>query len=249
MNSAWGKVDPFKEFAVRFWKRKVEGIIATGEWGSRPSEGELLSAYNDIKSRHPECKCAIEYAKKGLTRFLLPGDKVNEIRITRTITSDTYGNVTIEFSASTIFCVTFILKGNIPLIVKTSNYCNLSQTMARFEEFIENLPKNLTTFEKKYLENEKKKKLAVLTKNSIQASVKQLLATTAYTWELTEKGRQHELTVHMGESKAVKLTLNSRNFVKRISALQEVLAKTETFMESLPFPLDFTMTKAPGKKP
>ena len=46
---------PFGLIAHRYWERLVDRILVT-EHGYEPSEGEVLSAYNDLKERHPECE-------------------------------------------------------------------------------------------------------------------------------------------------------------------------------------------------
>jgi hypothetical protein len=41
----------------------------------------------------------------------------------------------------------------------------------------------------------------------------------------------------------VEISLNDKNFTKRIPAIPEVIKSVESLLETLPFPVDISMTK------
>ena len=233
----------FERIARRYWEKLVVDVIAPGPRGYSPSEGELLGAYNDIKSKYPECRCIIEWDKKKRRGQLQRDDKIKDITVVRTIASSTMGNVTIGFGGRLVYYVYFSINGIKPLVIKTAAYCDLPQTVKNFEEFIERLPERLEDFEKQHLENEKKKKLTEITKKSIQATVEQVLSATPYTWDLLDKGKSFDLVVHMGPHNMVKVALDSRNFMKRMRMLQGMLKQVETFFDTLEIPVEISMKK------
>lgn len=233
----------FERIARRYWEKLVVDVIAPGPRGYSPSEGEMLSACNDIKSKYPECKCIIEYDKKRRRRQLQQGDKIKDITIVWTIASSTLGNVSIGFGGLRVNYVFFNINGIRPLVVRMAASCDLVQTVKNLEEFIEKLPDRIEDFEKQHLENEKKKKLVEITKRTIQASVEQVLSATPYTWDLLDKGKSFDLTVHMGAHNTVKVALDGRNFMKRMRMLQGTLKQVETFFDTLEIPVEILMKK------
>ena len=56
MSNKLSKDRAFERTISKYWEKLVNGILVPGERGCAPSMGEILCAYNDMKSRQPECK-------------------------------------------------------------------------------------------------------------------------------------------------------------------------------------------------
>ena len=139
--------------------------------------------------------------------------------------------------------VRFALGGWLIPYTKTATRCDLARTMRNFEEFIEKYPQNREKLEQKKLEFEKKIKLDEMAKNTVRACVSQAMASTARKWDLVEKGSQFLLRIGMGDGNFFEMTMNRRNFAKRISALPEAMKRIDTLFKTLPFPVDISMKK------
>ena len=234
------KEESLKKLVQKFWEKRVLNILATGTRGNSPSEGELLSAYNDMKCRHPECNCIILRAKKSSSEYFLPGDKIGGIRIVENFGT---ANSSIEIAlTSSTYYLQFNFDGMSSILQKV-DFCDLPQTIKNFEKFIEKFPFYLDELETKRLQLGKKAKLEEMTKNSIKAGVSQVLSIKGYRWNLVDKDRQQLLQIAIGNGNSVEIMLNSKNFVKRISALSEELRQIEEFLKTLPFSANILMTK------
>ena len=58
-----------------------------------------------------------------------------------------------------------------------------------------------------------------------------------------DKGEYFTLRIGLGKKKLVEMTLNDKNFTKRIPIIPHVLENVENFLENLTFPIDISMTK------
>jgi hypothetical protein len=47
----------------------------------------------------------------------------------------------------------------------------------------------------------------------------------------------------MGDKRMVEISLNDKNFAKRIPVIPEMLKNIEHMLETMPFPVDISMTK------
>jgi hypothetical protein len=230
---------PFGLIAHRYWERLVDRILVT-EHGYEPSEGEVLSAYNDLKERHPECECIVLRTGKSSGEFFQQGDKIGGIRIKMDFDSE---GSSVEFILTSDYYVRFTLGGWLIPYIKTATRCDLTRTMQNLEEFIEKYPQNREKLEQKKLEFEKRKKLDEITKNTIRACVSQAMTPMGRNWELTERGRLFLLRIGMGGEKVVEVTMDRRNFAKRISELPKMIEQVETLFKALPFPVEISMKK------
>lgn len=227
----------FEQIARVFWDDLVNTILVPGGRGCAPSEGEVLSAYNDMNSRHPECECIILRKDRSSSDFFQPGDKIGGIRIIRKFDA---GNSSIEFilTASTYY-VRFQSNDTDSFSHKV-DYCNLQQTIKNFENFIENFPRHMEKLEEIRLEHKKMLKIEKMTESSIRASLLQTLKPMGYGWNLTERGRDYLLRI-FAPGTEITLTLNAKNFAKRIAALPEAIAHIENLFGKLTFPIEISM--------
>ena len=239
MGIKYDRKHSFGSIAHKYWEKLVDGILVT-EHGYEPSEGEVLGAFNDLKERHPECECVVLRTGKGSGEFYQQGDKIGGIRIKTVFDS---GGSSIEFVLTSNCYVRFALGGWLIPYTKTATRCDLARTMRNFEEFIEKYPQNREKLEQKKLEFEKKIKLDEMAKNTVKACVSQAMASTGRKWDLAEKGSQFLLRIGMGDGNFFEMTMNRRNFAKRISALPEAVERIDTLFKTLPFPVDISMKK------
>ena len=227
----------FDQFARKYWEKLVNGILVPGERGCVPSEGEVLSVYNELKELHPECECIIVRTGKGSGEFFQQGDKIAGIRIVRQL-----GSVgSIEFCLSGNFHVRLEIEGFMPFF-RTETNCSLTQTISNFENFIDNFPRYMEGLERKKLEFEKNNKLEEMAKSGIQATVSQLLTPMGYRWDLVERERDFLLKIG-GRGTRIEFTLNRRNFAKRLAELPDVLGQIEALSKNMTFPMNIEIIK------
>ncbi len=238
--ASWGQV------ARNYWEKLVCKILVPGEPGCCPSEGEILSAYNEMKVRHPECRCNILKAGSiGLYKVLSGdlfqrGERITGIRIAMPLV---VANSSIEFIfSSSLFYVHFCSDGIAPFS-HTIDICDLGKSIGNFEAFITNFPAHLAGLEQERIEFEKRLKIEKMAKLSIRTGVSQILSPLGYDWDLVDKGEYFTLRIGLGKKKLVEMTLNDKNFTKRIPIIPHVLENVENFLENLTFPIDISMTK------
>ena len=112
----------FERTVRKYWEKLVNGILVPGERGCTPSEGEVLSVYNELKERHPECECFILRTGEKSGEFYQQGDKIGGIRIIQQL-----GSVgSIEFRLSGNFHVRLEIEGFMPFF-RTEACCDLAQ--------------------------------------------------------------------------------------------------------------------------
>jgi hypothetical protein len=238
--TSWGEV------ARNYWEKLVCGIPIPGERGSWPSEGEILSAYNEMKVRHPECRCNILKAgapskqKTSSGDLFQRGDRITGIWIIRLLEST---DVVLEFFMSSSDLYVCLKRNGLHSILVRSTTCDLQQTMRNFEAFITNFPTHLADLEQEKIEFEKRLKIEKMAKLSIRTGVSQILSPLGYDWDLVDKGEYFTLRIGLGKKKLVEMTLNDKNFTKRIPIIPHVLENVENFLENLTFPIDISMTK------
>ncbi|GEM_PF-3399920 len=234
------------QIAHDYWEKLVGGIFVPGDRGSYPSEGEILSAYNEILSRHPECKCKILKVKvPGMLKnssgdLFQRGDRVSGIWIIELLESR---DVVLEFFMSSASLYVSFKHNGLPTILVRSATCDLQQTMKNFEAFINNYPVHLVGLEQEKIEFEKRLKIEQMTKASIKAGVSQILTPLGYEWDLVDKGNYFALRIGMGKKKLVEMTLNGKNFTRRLPVLEETLQNIENLLKNLTFPVDISMNK------
>ena len=159
------KKQTFEQEARKYWEKLVRGVLVPGERGCAPSEGEVLGMYNDMKTRHPDCKCNILRSGKG--KIVQPGDKISGIRIVFSLDA----GASVEFVlASSLYYVHFNTDGIAPFSHQVDT-CDLSQTMKNIEDFVNNFPAHLVALEKKKIEFEKNAKLKEMARLSLKTSV------------------------------------------------------------------------------
>jgi hypothetical protein len=64
-----------------------------------------------------------------------------------------------------------------------------------------------------------------------------------YGWDLADRGKYFLLRIEMGDKRMVEISLNDKNFMKRIPAIPATLKSIEGLLETMPFPVDISMTK------
>ncbi len=246
MRSKHFKERAFEQVEYNYWKKLVGEILVSGEPGSYPSEGEILSAYNEMSARHPECKCKILKAKnlgqpKPSSECLFQrGDKISGIWIIRQMGST---DDVLEFFMSSAQLYVSLKHKGLPSIFVRSATCNLQQTMKNFEDFIDNYLLHLVGLEQEKIEFEKMLKIEKMAKLSIRTGVSQVLSSLSYEWNLVDKGECFALRIGLGKKKLVEMSLNDKNFTKRIPAIPEMLKNIEGLLKIMPFPVDISMTK------
>ena len=241
-----GKKASWIQIAFNYWEKIVGEILVPAEPGSYPSEGEILSAYNEMTTRHPECKCNILKAGKfGKSKtnsgdLFQRGDRITGIWIIQLLEST---DVVLEyFMSSSDLYVCFKRKG-LPSVLVQSSTCDLQQTMKKFEAFIDNYPAHLAGLEQEKIEFEKRLKIEKMAKLSIKTGVSQIMSPLGYEWDLVDKGDYFALRIGLGKKKTVEMTLNAKNFTKRVPAIPENLKNIETLLKNLTFPVEISMNK------
>ena len=212
------KKQTFEQEARKYWEKLVRGVLVPGERGCAPSEGEVLGMYNDMKTRHPDCKCNILRSGKG--KIVQPGDVL----------------------ASSLYYVHFNTDGVAPFSHQVDS-CDLSQTMKNIEDFVNNFTAHLATLENKKIEFEKKAKLKEMARLSLKICVAQMMSQMGYEWDLADRGKNFSLRIEMGDKRMVEISLNDKNFAKRIPVIPEMLKNIKHMLEKMPFPVDISMTK------
>ena len=231
------KKQTFEQEARKYWEKLVRGILVPGERGCAPSEGEVLGMYNDMKTRHPDCKCNILRSGKG--KIVQPGDKISGIRIVFSLDA----GASVEFVlASSLYYVHFNTDGVAPFSHQVDT-CDLSRTMKNIEDFVNNFPAHLVALEKKKIEFEKNAKLKEMARLSLKTSVAQMMSQMGYEWDLADRGKYFLLRIEMGDKRMVEISLNDKNFAMRIPVIPEMLKNIERMLETMPFPVDISMTK------
>ena len=217
MSNKLSKDRAFERTISKYWEKLVNGILVPGERGCAPSMGEILCAYNDMKSRQPECKYVTLKTEKSSSEYFQPGDKFGGIRIIRTFES---ANASIEFILTGATYYVRLQGNEVSYHSSKLNYCDLSQTISNFENFIDKFPSYLEEIEKKKLEFEKKKKL----------------------WELVERERDFLLKIG-GHGTWIEFALNRKNFTTRVAELPDVLSQIELLTKKLTFSMNIAIKK------
>ena len=220
-----------------YWGRLVNSILVRGQSVSSLSEGEILCAFNELKSRRPEHRYSVKAVGEKQKTMFQQGDKIQEIRIAKSLDAMVSVELLVNFQATVRLSIKDFtsISCSLPTI-------DLQNTLENLERFVDDFPKNFERFENALVENEKKAKIVAMAKVSIKAAVEHLLASTHYEWELIESGKFYSLRVGMGEN-VVSMTLNDKNFARRIPVLLDALRQVESLVISLPFPMDIAMGK------
>lgn len=220
-----------------FWGRLVNRILVRGQSVNSLSEGEILCAFNELKSRRPEHRYSVKAVGENQKTMFQQGDKIQEIRIAKSLNAMVSVELLVNFQTTVRLSIKDFtsISCSLPTI-------DLQNTLENLERFVDDFPKNFVRFENALVENEKKAKIVAMAKVSIKTAVEHLLASTHYEWELIESGKFYSLRVGMGEN-VVSMTLNDKNFARRIPVLLDALRQVESLVESLPFPMDIAMGK------
>ena len=233
------KKQTFEQEARKYWEKLVCGILVPGERGCAPSEGEVLGMYNDMKMWHPGCKCNILRSGKSQGGMFQQGDKISEIWISFVLDAKSF----IEFIlASSQYYVHFKTDGIVPFSHKI-DFCDLPQTVKNIEDFINHFPAHLVTFEKQKLDFEKNAKLKEMARLSLKTCVTQMMSQMGHEYDLVDRGEYFLLRMELGEKRMVEMSLNDKNFTKRIPAIPEMLKNIEGLLKTMPFSVDISMTK------
>ena len=239
-NASWSQI------AHGYWEKIVGEILVPGERGCYPSEGEILSAYNEMTTRHPECRCNILKAgasgkpKTASGNQFQQGDRISGIWIVRLLGST---DVVLEFFMSSAQLYVHFKHKGMPSIIVRSATCDLQQTMKNFEAFIDNYLIHLVGLEQEKIEFEKRLKIEKMAKLSIRTGVSQVMSPLGYEWDLQDKREYFALRIGLGKKKLVEMTLNAKNFTKRVPVIPETLEKIEKLLKDLTFPVEISMNK------
>jgi hypothetical protein len=168
-----------------------------------------------------------------------PGDKISGIRIVLAL--DAVSSV--EFIlAESLYYVHFNTDGIAPFSHQVET-CDLSQTMKNIEDFVNDFPDHLAALEKKKIEFEKNAKLKEMARLSLKTCVTQMMSQMGYEWNLADRGKFFLLRIELGKKRMVEISLDDKNFTKRIPAIPEMLKNIEGLFKNMPFPVDISMTK------
>ena len=223
-----------------YWDKITGKILVPGGRGDFPCEGVFLSAFNELKYRNPERKYSITTIGDRQGNLFQQGCKINEIKLKKNFGSTHSIELVVNFQATLRLSINDSAQHERSFSY-SSLTINLQETLKNLDAFVENFPKFLEDFNILEINNAKKTKLDNMAKLSIKTVVEQVMSGTPYKWKLTDKGEYFSLQVGMGHNKTVTLTLNSRNFAKRVSSLADALHAVETLFEELSFPMDITM--------
>ena len=234
----------FEQVARKYWEKSIKEILAPGDKGSFPSEGEFLCAYNEMKTRHPECTCKVLRNGKIQGDLFQQGDRIDGIEITAVL--DAVGSVvefTLDFSKACADVRMDLGSRGIGTFSDTRYNFDLTQTMKNTERVIDEFPAHIAAFQKEKMEYEKKMKIEQMAKASIKVGVSQALAPLGYEWDLVDKGDYFALRIGLGKKKLVEMTLNAKNFTRRLPVLQETLQNIENLLKKMTFPVEISMNK------
>ena len=70
-----------------------------------------------------------------------------------------------------------------------------------------------------------------------------MMSQLSHEWNLADKGKYFLLQIELGKKRMIEISLNDKNFTKRIPAIPNVLKSVEGLLETMPFPVDISMTK------
>lgn len=231
-----------KDITTSYWDKRVNKILVHGERGTFPCEGEILGAFNELKYRKPENKYSVLTIVEQQKTLFQRDDKINEIKLRKKLNSFHSVELVINFEATLRLSISDSTQ-HVRSFSYSSPTINLQETLKNLDAFVENFPKFLEDFNILEINNAKKAKLNNIAKLSIHTAVEQVMSETPYEWDLVDKGDFHSLRIGMGKKNMVQMTLNSRNFTKRVSALADALHAVEELFDTLPFPMDITMSK------
>ena len=226
------------DIQVSYWKKLLKNIIVPGESRTFPSEGEILCAFNELKSRRAECRFVVTMDGKKQGSLFQQNDKIEEITIQKSFDSMYIIELMVNFQAT----VRLKLRNGDSFSFSATTI-DLQRTLENLETFVDEFPEHKEKMERAKIEAEKKAKIEEMAKISIRSAVEQLLSTTHYEWDLVDKGEFFSLRIGMGKKNVISMSLNRRDFMKRLPTLLEALGRVENLLSTMPFPMDITMTK------
>ena len=138
-------------------------ILVRGQSVSSLSEGEILCAFNELKSRRPEHRYSVKAIGENQRTIFQQGDKIQEIRIAKSLDAMVSVELLINFQAT----VRLSIK-NFTSISYSLPTIDLQETLKNLECFVDAFPKNFERFENALVENEKKAKIVAMAKVSIK---------------------------------------------------------------------------------
>lgn len=231
-----------KDIPSSYWDKLVNKILVPGERGTFPCEGEILGAFNELKYHKPEHRYSVSTVVDRQGTLFQRDDKINEIKLRKKLDSFYSIELVINFQATLRLSINDSAQHGREFSY-SSPTINLQETLMNLDAFVENFPKFLEDFNILEVNSAKKAKLDNMAKLSIRTAVAQVMSETPYEWDLVDKGEFHSLRIGMGKKNMVQITLNRRNFAKRVSSLADALHAIETLFDTLPFPMDITMSK------
>lgn len=231
-----------QETAENYWSKIIKNIFVPNKTESEnsPCTGDVLDAFNEFKNQRPDLNLSIPTNENPVTFYPANGNPVPQIRAEIALGNSfevriTFDNqMTIIFSCQNLFGIRF-----------SEQKFDVHETIKNLENFADHFHDYQEQFEHLLIKNEKKAKLESITKASIKIGIKQVLASTRYRWELDERGDTFYLNIEMEKNRLVSMSLNSKNFAKRISILAGTLQRIKEFMDSLPFPVEISMINNP----
>lgn len=69
------------------------------------------------------------------------------------------------------------------------------------------------------------------------------MAPLGYEWDLVDKGEYFTLRIGLRKKKLVEMTLNGKNFTKRIPSIPQMLQNVENLLNNLTFPIEISINK------
>lgn len=224
--------------AERYWKKIAGKILVNGERGNLPCEGEILGVFNELKYQKPERDYFVSAYGFNHENLFQQGNKIKDIVIRKKFSQGHFVELIVNFQVTLRLSIQNLAPFSFSLPT-----VQLQETLANFDEFVDNFEKYFDKYEEEKTELAKRNKLKEISNKSIRAAVSQVLSAMPYEWNLVDRDEYFSLQVEMGPKKVVSMTLNGRNFAKRISRLADVLGRVQILLNELPFPMDITMTK------
>lgn len=221
-----------------YWSKIAGKVLILGRRGDFPCEGTFLSAFNELKYRKPEHNYSVIAISDRQGNLFQQGNKIKEIKIRKDFDPANSIELLVNFQAT----LRLTIQGISPFSFSAGTI-DLQKTLQNFDAFVDNFSKYLEQSKETQTNYAKKIKITEMSKASIRASVSQIMSSKPYEWDLVDWGNYFSLQVGMGKKNVVTLTLNSRNFAGRIAQLADALGQVEALFDTLPFPMDITMSK------
>jgi hypothetical protein len=219
-----------------FWQPLVKKIYAYNTDGIFPSKEDVCAAF--IRLQKARLNVGFEISYKQKSRGYRECDKTQTICISKSFEGRGSINLIVNCEAEFLsihFEYANIVAFNVPF---RRSQCDLGATLDNLANFIEKFPSYCKQSSRIIMEIEKEQKLEEIARNTIRATVSQIMEFSKYSWNLAEDENTFSLEVSINDEYSVEMNLNTQNYLERIPALQGFLNQIENFLKEIPFPIE-----------